>query len=826
MKNRSMRLVSCVILSLVVHTALAATFFYAVKPKPVTLEISNPIRVSLVDDYSSATGTEDDDSLSSGLTGDSAQEFSNETDLTENDQFDPNILEMQMVAAIELQDEIATVEPQSETIEDLDNLRTQDSHEEFMFDAALETNFETKDELTKENLDSIVSKLEETSASATIPVTEHPVPARVENPSNESQNEIPKSSNDTKPPESIKSIVNVQSEDTFSHSELDIAVRDAVNEKPMPGLDPIEPESLSQTFSNHRAAAADPVKIDNFDNANYNPVSPDFDSEFVRWAQLDFESVSNTEPDKIPETKNDAVDQTLNPEVFQRIGNFEESLSAEFNNSIPDEVTQKENSQHPSQFATNSDSSERSPIVSVPSENIYSHSEPDIAVRDAVNEKPLPGTDPIEPESLSQTFSNHQAVASDFVKNDNFDNTNYDPVSPDFDSEFVRWAQLDFESVSHTEPNKIPETKNDAVDQTLNPEVLQSTRKFEENLSAEFNNLIPDEVTQEENSHHPSQFAAISDSSGRSPIVSVQSDDIYAHSEQDIAVRDAIHGKPLSGLDPVEPESLSQTFSNHQAAAADSVNFDNFDSANYDPVSPDFDSEFVRWAQLDFESVSHTEPDKTPETKNDAVDQTLNSEVVQRIGKLEESLSAEFNNSIPDEVTQEENSQRPSQSASNPNNGERSDADQLVANSIAFLTKQKSTEQLSQQQPSHVDSEPNREPSANSPIPVRSQKVASIAGATANSSPKYGIEGFPNPAPRYPYLSRANGEEGKVILQVVVDKYGLASEITIVQSSGYRRLDKAATKAVKKWKFQPALNGGFNVQGVVQIPISFVLRNS
>ena len=826
MKNRSMRLVSCVILSLVVHTALAATFFYAVKPKPVTLEISNPIRVSLVDNYSSATGTEDDDSLSSGLTGDSVQEFSNETDLTENGQFDPNILEMQMVAAIELQDEIATVEPQSETIEDLDNLRTQDSHEAFMFDAALETNIETKDELTKENLDSFVSKLEETSASATIPVTEHPVPVRVENPSNESQNEIPESSNDAKPPEAIKSIVNVQSEDLHSHSEQDIAVRNVVNEKPLPDLEPIEPESLSQTLSNHQAAAVDSAKIDNFDNANYNPDSPDFDSEFVRWAQLDFELVSQTELDKIPETKNDAVDQTLNPEVVQTIRKYEESLSPEFNNSIPDEVTQEENSQHPSQFAANSDSSERSPIVSVPSENIYSHSEPDIAVRDAVNEKPLPGTDPIEPESLSQTFSDHQAVAADFVKNDNFDNTNYDPVPPDFDSEFVRWAQLDFESVSDTEPDKIPETRNDAVDQTLNSEVFRSITNFEKNLSAEFNNPTPDEVTQEENSHHPSQFAAISDSSGRSPIVSVQSDDIYSHSEQDIAVKDAVNEEPLPGLDPIESESLSQTFSNHQAAAADSVKIDNFDSANYDPVPPDFDSEFVRWAQLDFESVSNTEPNKIPETKNGAVDQTLNPEVFQSIRKFDESLSVEFNNSLPDEVTQEESSQHPSQFVAKSDSSERSDTNQKDENSVALLTTQKKTKQLIQQQPSHVDSESNRESSAISPTPVRSQKVASIAGAPANSSPKYGIEGFPNPAPRYPYLSRANGEEGKVILQVVVDKYGLASEISIVQSSGYRRLDKAATKAVKKWKFQPALKGGLNVQGVVQVPISFVLRNS
>ena len=94
-----------------------------------------------------------------------------------------------------------------------------------------------------------------------------------------------------------------------------------------------------------------------------------------------------------------------------------------------------------------------------------------------------------------------------------------------------------------------------------------------------------------------------------------------------------------------------------------------------------------------------------------------------------------------------------------------------------------------------------------------------------NSQPKFGVEGLSNPAPSYPYLSRSQEEEGRVILQVYVNKKGRASRIETIQSSGHSRLDKAARKAVKNWTFIPALEDGNPTAGVVQVPISFVLKN-
>ena len=108
----------------------------------------------------------------------------------------------------------------------------------------------------------------------------------------------------------------------------------------------------------------------------------------------------------------------------------------------------------------------------------------------------------------------------------------------------------------------------------------------------------------------------------------------------------------------------------------------------------------------------------------------------------------------------------------------------------------------------------------------KSRQQASLGSASGESNPRYGIRGLPNPAPRYPFRSRANGEQGRVILQVVVDRRGRADEVTVIKSSGYSRLDKAARKAVSKWRFQPAQKDGRSARGTVQVPISFVLENS
>lgn len=80
-----------------------------------------------------------------------------------------------------------------------------------------------------------------------------------------------------------------------------------------------------------------------------------------------------------------------------------------------------------------------------------------------------------------------------------------------------------------------------------------------------------------------------------------------------------------------------------------------------------------------------------------------------------------------------------------------------------------------------------------------------------------------NPSPDYPDLARRRGYEGVVILLARISPEGEPMEVTVQKSSGHRVLDRAARRAVLKWKFRPAIRAGEPVAGEVEIPIRFRL---
>ena len=63
-------------------------------------------------------------------------------------------------------------------------------------------------------------------------------------------------------------------------------------------------------------------------------------------------------------------------------------------------------------------------------------------------------------------------------------------------------------------------------------------------------------------------------------------------------------------------------------------------------------------------------------------------------------------------------------------------------------------------------------------------------------------------SPFYPQLSRRRGEEGIVVISLEISASGEVTEIHTARSSGHKRLDKAAIKAVKKAQFTPATRFG------------------
>jgi periplasmic protein TonB len=77
------------------------------------------------------------------------------------------------------------------------------------------------------------------------------------------------------------------------------------------------------------------------------------------------------------------------------------------------------------------------------------------------------------------------------------------------------------------------------------------------------------------------------------------------------------------------------------------------------------------------------------------------------------------------------------------------------------------------------------------------------------------------PAPAYPPEAFRNGESGTVLMRVHVGPDGVPYAVDLVQSSRSRALDRAASEAVRRWRFRPAVRGGQPVAGEVQVPISF-----
>ena len=78
-------------------------------------------------------------------------------------------------------------------------------------------------------------------------------------------------------------------------------------------------------------------------------------------------------------------------------------------------------------------------------------------------------------------------------------------------------------------------------------------------------------------------------------------------------------------------------------------------------------------------------------------------------------------------------------------------------------------------------------------------------------------------APIYPFLARKLGKEGKVILRLALNDQGQLQGIDTVESSGFG-FAEAASAAIRKSTFAPAMSNGRTISSQVLVPIRFVLN--
>jgi len=122
------------------------------------------------------------------------------------------------------------------------------------------------------------------------------------------------------------------------------------------------------------------------------------------------------------------------------------------------------------------------------------------------------------------------------------------------------------------------------------------------------------------------------------------------------------------------------------------------------------------------------------------------------------------------------------------------------------------------EQPQLVETAPPAPPAA---VPAPATDAAPVAPAAGDRPQPIADQ---SPPPSYPPAALRNGVEGSVVVRVDVDATGVPFNVTIVQRSGSRDLDRAATDAVRRWRFLPAQSNGQAVVGSIEVPFDFKAR--
>lgn len=110
-------------------------------------------------------------------------------------------------------------------------------------------------------------------------------------------------------------------------------------------------------------------------------------------------------------------------------------------------------------------------------------------------------------------------------------------------------------------------------------------------------------------------------------------------------------------------------------------------------------------------------------------------------------------------------------------------------------------------------------PPAPAPAPVVTAPTKTDVSISASYSAS-------NAKPIYPNMSKRLGEQGTVVLRVLVKADGTAGAVEVKSSSSFPRLDQAAVEAVKSWHFNPATSDGKAIDEWYQVPIPFKLQSS
>jgi protein TonB len=83
----------------------------------------------------------------------------------------------------------------------------------------------------------------------------------------------------------------------------------------------------------------------------------------------------------------------------------------------------------------------------------------------------------------------------------------------------------------------------------------------------------------------------------------------------------------------------------------------------------------------------------------------------------------------------------------------------------------------------------------------------------------------PDADPYYPSFSKRAGEQGEVVVRLIIDETGVVEEAVLLRSSGFTRLDRAAEQIGRRYRFKPYTVNGNPARISTNLLIKFNLKN-
>ncbi|MDP3620755.1 MAG: energy transducer TonB [Polynucleobacter sp.] len=83
----------------------------------------------------------------------------------------------------------------------------------------------------------------------------------------------------------------------------------------------------------------------------------------------------------------------------------------------------------------------------------------------------------------------------------------------------------------------------------------------------------------------------------------------------------------------------------------------------------------------------------------------------------------------------------------------------------------------------------------------------------------------PDADPYYPSFSKRAGEQGEVVVRLIIDETGVVEDVALLRTSGFPRLDRAASEIGRRYRFKPYIVNGSPARISTNLLIKFNLKN-